>query len=86
MVSKNTIVNNLSGLHARPAASFSQFCNTFPNTITLTYEGLEINPKSIIMLMSSGIRQGAALTITVDGEDAEDICQQIIAYINDMKD
>ena len=51
MVSKNTIVNNLSGLHARPAASFSQFCNTFPNTITLTYEGLDINPKSIIMLM-----------------------------------
>ena len=84
MVSKKAVVKNLSGLHARPAASFSQFCNTFSNDITLIYEGQEINPKSIIMLMSSGIRQGAELTIVVDGDDADNVCQQVVNYIHDM--
>jgi phosphotransferase system HPr (HPr) family protein len=86
MTTLSVTVNNGSGLHARPAASFSQFCNTFSNTITLIHEGIEINPKSIIMLMSSGIRQGALLEIRVDGENHQDICMTIVDYIKNLQD
>ena len=86
MTTLSVTVNNPSGLHARPAASFSQFCNTFSNIITLIYEGIEIDPKSIILLMSSGIRQGAVLEVCVRGDDHERVCNKIIDYIKNLQD
>lgn len=59
------------GLHARPAADFVRMANTFSSSITIECAGKTANAKSILQVISLNARQGAQVTITADGSDAD---------------
>ena len=59
-----------AGIHARPATLLVQTASKFSSNITLSYQGKEVNLKSIMGVMSLGVGQGAVVTITADGDDA----------------
>lgn len=65
------IVENKTGLHARPASMFVQEANKFKSKIKITAKGKTVDAKSILMIMSLGLTQGTELTISADGEDAQ---------------
>ena len=50
MVTKNLVLTNEEGLHARAAALFVRTANRFQSEITLSLDGEEVNGKSIIGL------------------------------------
>ena len=64
------IVNSL-GLHARPAAEFVKVANRFRASIAVKKDAMEVNGKSIMGMMMLAAECGSALTIRVDGDDAE---------------
>lgn len=59
------------GLHARPATILVNQASKFSSDIKLVYNGKEVNLKSIMGVMSLGIQQGAEITISAEGDDAE---------------
>ena len=65
-----TVCNRL-GLHTRPAKSFVQRAGEFDSEIRVEKEGLEVNGKSIMGLMSLLAPKGTRLTIRATGSDAE---------------
>lgn len=65
---KLTLTNSL-GLHARAAASFTKLAAKYKSIITLKGNGKTSDGKSILMVLTMGIRQGGELTITADGPD-----------------
>lgn len=71
MVERSVILYNGTGLHARPAAQFVKVSGQYPCTITVTYGGKSVPAKSIIALLGLGAKQGATITITADGDQAE---------------
>jgi len=64
-------ITDETGLHARPATVLVNTASKFTSEILLTYRDKKVNLKSIMGVMSLGIQQGAEITISVEGEDAE---------------
>jgi phosphocarrier protein HPr len=64
-----TVVNSL-GLHARPAAMIVQTANRFRSEILFEKEGLQINAKSIMGVLTLAAGRGSTVIVTCEGEDA----------------
>jgi phosphocarrier protein HPr len=64
------VIENQSGLHARPAAAFVKIANNFSAEITVTKDGDSVNGKSIMGLMTLAAARGTKLVIQVEGDDA----------------
>jgi phosphocarrier protein HPr len=75
-----TIVND-EGLHARPAAMFVKTSNRYSSEVWISKEGEQVNGKSILGVMMLAAEQGAVITVTADGEDAEAALDAIEALV-----
>lgn len=64
------IVNSL-GLHARAAAQLVQCANRFRAEIHVVKDGMEVNGKSIMGVLTLAAAKGSSITVKVMGEDAE---------------
>ncbi len=60
------------GLHARPAANFVKTAERFRSNVWLTKDGIKVNGKSILSILSLAVEKGSTITLTVDGEDEEE--------------
>jgi phosphocarrier protein len=62
-----TILNKL-GLHARAAALFVQTASKFPCEIYLGKDGMEVNGKSIMGILTLAASLGSEVTVRAEGE------------------
>ena len=69
MVSKEVVINNQVGLHARPATFFIQKANEFKSSTWVEKEDRRVNAKSLLGVLSLGIVKGTPMTIIADGVD-----------------
>ncbi|MBR4891003.1 MAG: HPr family phosphocarrier protein [Clostridia bacterium] len=72
MLSKNIIVQNQVGLHARPATFFIQKSNEFKSSIWVEKDERRVNAKSLLGVLSLGITKGMEITIITDGVDEKE--------------
>lgn len=70
-VKKELVVKNRLGLHARPAALFVQVANKFDSEVTVLKDGVEVNGKSIMGILTLAAEKDSIITITISGRDAE---------------
>ncbi|HMP73685.1 MAG TPA: HPr family phosphocarrier protein [Kiritimatiellia bacterium] len=73
---------NRFGIHARPAALFVKTVSQFQSEITVEREDMSASGKSIMGLLTLEGYQGAVLTVTATGPDAEqalDALEELIA-------
>lgn len=82
MVSKDVVVQNQVGLHARPATFFIQKANEFKSSVWVEKEERRINAKSLLGVLSLGIMGGAQIRIIADGSDAEEAVESLAALVN----
>ena len=61
MVTKEVVINNQVGLHARPATFFIQKANEFKSSIWIEKEDRRVNAKSLLGVLSLGIVKGTAV-------------------------
>jgi phosphocarrier protein len=64
------VIENQSGLHARPAAAFVKMANNFRAEITVTKDDDSVNGKSIMGLLTLAAARGTKLVIEIEGDDA----------------
>ena len=64
------IVNAL-GLHARAAAQLVQTANRFRSEVQVEKDGMEVNGKSIMGVLTLAAGKGAQITVSVEGDDSE---------------
>ena len=69
MVSRDILINNNIGLHARPATFFIQKANSFKSSIWVEREERRVNAKSLLGVLSLGIVKGMTITVIADGPD-----------------
>ena len=77
MASKDFHVIAETGIHARPATILVQTASNFKADIKLEYKGKSVNLKSIMGVMSLGVGQGADVTISAEGDDADEAMKSI---------
>ncbi|MBE6790191.1 MAG: HPr family phosphocarrier protein [Clostridia bacterium] len=71
MITKEITVQNQVGLHARPATFFIQKANEFKSSIWVEKEERRANAKSLLGVLSLGIKGGTTIKIVADGVDEE---------------
>ena len=69
MKTRDVVITNASGLHARPATFFIQKANSYKSTILVEKDDRKVNAKSLLGVLSLGIAQGANVTLIADGSD-----------------
>lgn len=82
MIKKELEVKHQTGLHARPAAYFIETAEKFESDINLTFDGVTINAKSIIGILSLGIGRGDLITLSIEGEDEQEAMEALSKIIN----
>ena len=81
MVTKEVVVNNQVGLHARPATFFIQKANEFKSGIWVEKDERRVNAKSLLGVLSLGIIKGTKITIIADGTDEQQAVDTLCALI-----
>jgi phosphocarrier protein len=76
------LVNRL-GLHARAASKFVQEASRFVADIRVRHNDEEVNGKSILGLLLLAAPFGSRLTITAEGQDAEEALAALEKLIAD---
>lgn len=84
MYTKDVVIRNRSGLHARPASDFVSCAKGFESKITLTdpETGESVNAKSIVMLLSLGLPQGRRITLSASGADEVQAVDALVSLID----
>ena len=81
-VSREVVVQNKLGLHARPASMFVKLATRFECEIFVEKEGEEVNGKSIMGLMMLAAGTGTTLTLHADGGDAGQAISELEELVN----
>ena len=71
MITKEVVINNQVGLHARPATFFIQKANSYKSSIWVVKDERKVNAKSLLGVLSIGIACGMTITLVADGDDEE---------------
>ena len=69
-LSREFVISNKLGLHARPAAMFVRLSSRFPCEIWVDKDGEQVNGKSIMGLMMLAAASGAKLIVSAEGAQA----------------
>ena len=80
-LTKNFLVSNKLGIHARPAAMFVKTANRFSCEIFVEKDGEKVNGKSIMGLMMLAAGPGSKLTVYAHGQDAPQALAEIQTLI-----
>ena len=77
MIEREVTIRNRSGLHTRPAAALVKEAAKFKSEFFIIKDGMEINGKSIIGVMTLAAEQGAVLILRFDGIDEAEAVQSV---------
>lgn len=81
MVERKVTVVNPTGLHLRPAGLLCQTSMKFDSKVMIFYKEKEINAKSVLNVMASGIRCGDEITVHCDGPDEKEAIEAVCNLI-----
>ncbi|MEM7117407.1 MAG: phosphoenolpyruvate--protein phosphotransferase [Chloroflexota bacterium] len=65
-------IHNPTGLHARPAKVFVNLAKTFKSDIRVHTDKKKVNAKSMISMLTLGVKKGEQIRIVVKGKDEEE--------------
>lgn len=77
MVEFVTQVMFKEGLHARPASELVRLCQTAKSDIKIIKETVEVNPKSILGILTLGAVFNDELRIFIEGADEETVGEKM---------
>ena len=80
MTSKEIIVTRDGGLKEQDAALFIRNANEYQSQIRIRLGEKSVNAKSLLDVLSMGVRHGAVLTVTAEGPDEEDAVNALRRY------
>ena len=81
MVSRNVIVVNQLGIHARAAAKFVHLATRYHAHVRVARDSREMDGKSIMGILLLAAARGMTITISADGSDERDAIEALSALV-----
>ena len=78
MKKQTTTVNNQTGLHLRPAGILCRTAMLYKSHIALTFGSTTANAKSVLSVLSAGVKAGDVVEITCEGEDEQEAMEAMV--------
>ncbi|WP_253200395.1 HPr family phosphocarrier protein [Clostridium sp. CF012] len=86
MVTREVMVSNPKGLHARPATLLVRKAASFKSDIGLEYMGKKANIKSLIGILSLGVGPNNLVNVIANGADEKLALEEIINLISSLEE
>ena len=83
MVSQKATINNLTGLHIRPAGLLCETAVQFRSKISFRYKDTTGNAKSVLSVLGAGIKRGDEIELICDGIDENEALAAMVKVIED---
>lgn len=80
MVKEKVLIDNETGLHARPATEIAKIAMKYNCDVKLVLNDKVINAKSPLMIMSAGIKSKTEIEILCDGEDESVALEELMNF------
>ncbi len=81
MIETTVKIVNKAGLHTRPAATIVKLASKYKSEFFISKDGLHINGKSIIGVMTLAAEMGSELILSFEGVDEQEMNDEISGYI-----
>ena len=81
MLQRRVIITNRLGLHARAAAKFVKLANRFKASVKIVKEGVSIDGKSILGILTLAAVQGTEIMLKISGADEKSAMKALISLI-----
>ena len=81
MLSRNVIVVNQLGMHARAAAKFVHLATKYEAQVRVARDSREMDGKSIMGILLLAAARGMTITISADGSDERDAIEALAALV-----
>ena len=82
MKTRDIVITNTHGLHARPATFFIQKANCYKSSIWVEKDDRKVNAKSLLGILSLGIAKGMTIRLIADGPDEDAAIDGLEALVN----
>jgi phosphocarrier protein HPr len=86
LVTKEVMVNNPKGLHARPATLLVRKAASFKSDIGIEYMGKKANVKSLIGILSLGVGTSNIVNVIANGDDEQLALEEIVNLIKSLEE
>jgi phosphocarrier protein len=81
VLSREFVIQNQYGIHARPAALFVKAASRFDSDIFVEKDGNRVSGKSIMGMMTLEASFGSRITVIIEGPDAEAAMAELQALL-----
>ena len=78
---RQVVISNPLGLHVRPSTRLAEIASKFNSDVRVIKDGLVVNAKSSIDLLTLAAIAGTQLTLRAEGEDATQAVEELSALI-----
>jgi len=85
MVSEKVIINSFNGIHLRPAGIIAEAAMKFSCAIYFVNKDKKVNGKSLLSILSLGIRDQSEIEIICDGKDEQQALEKIVKIMREGK-
>lgn len=82
MIEKKIKIINNAGLHTRPAATIVKLAAKYKCEFYINKDGMNVNGKSIIGVMTLAAEKGSEVLLTFEGKDENEAAEEILNYFN----
>lgn len=81
MQEATVVITDPIGIHARPAAIVVQTAGRYQARVRIAHGDRRADARSIIQLLSLGVRQGSRITVTAEGGDEVEALAAVLAVL-----
>lgn len=81
MVSKSVTIINAQGFHMRPAQIFTAAMMKYKSSVTIKFNGKDVNGKSLMFIIPACIKCGSNIELVCDGPDEEAALAEAVQII-----
>ncbi len=86
MVHAMVSIRSPQGLHLSQAGSLAEYALKYHSRILMECGDKQVSAKSLLGLLSLGVRQGSELKIICDGTDEEEALEGMVSFISMMNE
>lgn len=77
------VITDEIGIHARPAGALAKKAKEGASKVTLSVNGKSAEASRLMAVMSLGVKKGMEVTVTVEGEDEEQVAGQMEQFFKE---
>ena len=85
MAERTITVLNPTGIHARPATMVVDFAKKYPGTVSVIKGDKTGDLKSILKVLTMGLKKGTEITLQVSGENEEEFLESLCDFIANLE-